>query len=94
MDTLIHADIFFFISTIALVFISLALIIALMYLIKILRNVSEVSEKVKEESMEIIDDVKHLRHDIKHEGFRLGSLFSFFTTLFKRSRRKKHEKET
>jgi ABC-type bacteriocin/lantibiotic exporter with double-glycine peptidase domain len=93
MDTLIHADIFFFISTIALVFISLGLVIAIIYLIKILRDVSEVSHKVKEESIEIIDNVKTLRTDIKREGFRFASLLSFFTAMFKKRRRSKKEKE-
>jgi len=58
MDTLIHADIFFFVSTIALIFISLGIIVALIYIIKILRNVSDVSSKVKDESTEILSDIK------------------------------------
>jgi hypothetical protein len=90
METLIHADIFFFISTIALVLISIGIIIALVYLIRILRNVSDVSDKVKEESTEILSDIKELRTDIKKEGFRMSYVSRFFAKLFgKRSRSKK-----
>lgn len=91
MNTLIHADIFFFISTIALVFISLGLIISLVYIIKILRNVSDVSDKVKDESTEILADIKEMRTDIKKEGFKLRYVSSFFSRLFgRRAKSKKH----
>ncbi len=97
METLIHADIFFFISSIALVLVSIGLIIALVYVIKILRNVSDVSDKVKEESGEIIDDLKSLRGSIKQEGFKMRQMSSFFTRLIGRRtkpvRTKKEEKE-
>jgi hypothetical protein len=90
METLIHADIFFFVSTIALVLITIGIVIALIYLIKILRNVSDVSEKVKVESSEIISDIKTLRTDIKKEGFRINYISKFFGKLFgRRSRSKK-----
>jgi hypothetical protein len=83
MDTLIHANIFFFISSIALVLVSVGIIIALVYVIRILRNVSAVSEKVKEESGEIIDDLKSLRGTIKQEGFKLKYFGTFFKRLLK-----------
>lgn len=91
MTTLIHADIFFFISTIALVLVSVGIIVALVYLIKILRNVSEVSDKVKEESAEIITDIRHLRSDMKREGFRMQHVGQFFARLFRRRVRSKRD---
>ena len=96
MDNLIHADIFFFISTIALVVVSVGLIIALVYVIKILRNVSEVSDKVKEESSEILDDLKSLRGTIKQEGFKLSYFGTFIKHLFSKPRKAKkvqHDEE-
>lgn len=91
MNTLIHADIFFFVSTIALIFISIGIAIALVYVIKILRNVSDVSDKVKDESTEILADIKELRGDIKKEGFRLHYVSNFFARLFgRRAKSKKH----
>ncbi|MBI5134194.1 MAG: hypothetical protein HZA81_02295 [Candidatus Taylorbacteria bacterium] len=67
-ESLIHADIFFFISTVALVLISIAIVVASVYVIKILRNVKEVTDKMNAESSEIISDLKKLRANLRDEG--------------------------
>lgn len=67
-ESLIHADVFFFISAIATVGISIGIIIALYYLIHILRNVREVSDKVKAEGGELIADLRKLRLALREEG--------------------------
>ncbi len=69
-DSLIHADIFFFISTIALVLISIGIVVVLVYVIKILRNVGEVTDKIKLESGEIVADLKQLRASLRDEGMK------------------------
>lgn len=83
-NSLIHADIFFFISTIALVVVSIGLIIALVYSIKILKNVSDISAKVKEEGERIVSDVRELRHVLRNEGLKwkgvAGLIRGFFGT--------------
>ncbi|MBX4197880.1 hypothetical protein KW782_00930 [Candidatus Parcubacteria bacterium] len=84
METLIHADIFFFITTIAVVLISIGIIVAIVYIIKILRTVSHVSDKVKEESEEILLDLKHLRGNVKSQGFRWSYVKQFIRSIFKR----------
>lgn len=96
MNTLIHADIFFFISTICFILVTIALIIVLVYVIKILRDVSELTRKVKEESIEIIDDVRALREDIETKGFGISRLVKFFGKLYlkrRRSARKRQREE-
>lgn len=89
METLIKADIFFFVSTIVLVLISIGVIISLVYVIKILRNVTDVSKRVKEESAEIITDIHDLRGNIRHEGFKMGFILRFFKRLFGRGNKSK-----
>lgn len=89
MDTIIHADIFFFVSTIALVVITLGLIVALVYIIKILRTISNVSEKVKDESDEILADIKNLRGTIKRQGFGLRNVTELIKMVFGRKKSKK-----
>lgn len=88
MNSLIKADIFFFVSTIALVVISIGIAIALVYLIRILRNVKDVSEKVKEEGTEIVNDVRAFRSDVKKEGFRVGKFAGLMRRIFGRGRKK------
>ncbi len=89
METLIHADIFFFISTIALIIISIGLVIAVIYVIKILHNIFHVSEKVKEGSDEILSDIQNLRADVKTQGFRVQYVMGFIKSLFGRGRSRK-----
>ncbi len=47
MDTLVKADVFFFISAIATVILTLLFIVALYYLIRILKDFSEISDTLK-----------------------------------------------
>ncbi|MBA3551133.1 hypothetical protein H0W32_02920 [Patescibacteria group bacterium] len=89
METLIHADIFFFASTIALVLVTIGLAVALVYIIKILRTVSKVSDKVKDESDEIIADIKNLRGNIKQQGLGLRNVKEVIKMVFGKNRSKK-----
>jgi hypothetical protein len=85
MDTLIHADIFFFVTTIVVVIVGVALTVALIYLAKILSDVKEITKQVKEETILFREDVKGLRGDIKKEGFRVERLMMFLKNLFKKT---------
>lgn len=83
MDTLIHADVFFFVTTIAVVVVGIAFTVVLVYLAKILRDVKEVTEQVKEETILFRRDIADLRGDVKKEGFRAQRIFMFFRNFFK-----------
>jgi hypothetical protein len=88
MNTLIHADIFFFVTTIVVVVIGIALTIALVYLAKVLSDIKIVTQQVKEETILFRDDIAELRGDIKKEGFRAERLFMFFRNIFRRTEAK------
>jgi len=68
MNTLIKADIFFFITTIAIVLLTVVAIVVAIYVVRILRDIKNLSEKVKIEGGEIIDDVASARENIKKES--------------------------
>ncbi|MEK7579027.1 MAG: hypothetical protein AAB460_00635 [Patescibacteria group bacterium] len=53
MDTLLKADIFFVVATVALVVIAIVLCVALLYLIRILRTAAFLSERIKEQALHI-----------------------------------------
>ena len=84
----IHADIFFFISTIALVLISIGIVIVLIYVIRILRNVDEVTDKIKVESAEIVSDLKKLRESLRDEGLKWRHVVDLVRTFFMRKAKK------
>lgn len=94
METLIHADIFFFVSTISLVVITIGFAWALVYLIRILRNVRDISDKAKIESDEIVSDIRSFRKAVKEEGLKWKSISALIRSFFtlKMARGKKHRK--
>jgi hypothetical protein len=87
-QSLIHADVFFFISTIALVIISAGLGVAIFYLIKILRNVREFSDKAKEEGFEMLSDLKKLRAGLRDEGIKWKHVATLVRSFFGRKAEK------
>jgi hypothetical protein len=68
MQTLVHADIFFFISTIALVVLSILVAIGLYYALGILRDVRKVAARLEKASQDIEKDLDTLRSKVKAEG--------------------------
>jgi hypothetical protein len=88
-ETLIHADIFFFVTTIIVILIGLGIIVALYYIIRILRAIDFISKEVKGETVEIIEDVRTFRTSMKEDGIRLKPFLALFKSLFKRTQGKK-----
>ncbi len=89
METLMKADIFFAVTTIAIALIAVVLVVALVYLILFLRDVTYISKRVKEESDEILQDVSALRLSLKSEGSKVRNILGFVTTLFHRTKKRK-----
>ena len=92
MDTLIKADIFFLVTTIAVIVIGIGISVGVVYMIRILRDMKYISNKIKDESDHIAEDLELLRMRVREEGFRLGHILSFFKAIFKKNKKKKAEK--
>lgn len=88
MDAFAKSEIFFFVTTIAIVCISIVLFIAIVYLIRILRDVRFLSQKAKEEGGELIKDVGEFRTKVKKEGLRLVDMTGILKRFFTRKRKK------
>lgn len=71
-----QSNIFFFVTTIAIIIISLLITIALIQLIRILRTVKEVSDTFKVEGKNIIQDISGLRSSLKEKGQTISSLIT------------------
>jgi hypothetical protein len=78
MTEIMKSDIFFVVSTGAVVAVTLFLIVALIYLIKILRNAQKLSERAREEGEALLQGVGQVR----------GNLVRFITGLFARKKKK------
>lgn len=82
------SDIFFFITSIAVVIATILLGIAAAYLIRILRNVEDISQKAKDEAGLIKEDISELRQNIKTEGAKIKHFTNFFNKLKGRKKTK------
>lgn len=94
METLIKADIFFFITSIFVVFLAVGFGVALMYIIPILRDMRHLSALAREKGDEFADDLDDLRTAVKEEGMKARSILDYFLGLFMRRQkvvRKKKE---
>lgn len=60
MDTLVHADVFFFITTIAVIAITSFLVVALFYIVEILKNFRDISATLKQGVKGASDGVENL----------------------------------
>lgn len=91
----LHANIFFVITSIAVVLFTLLLCIALYHVIKIIRSIRRIVERVEEGSEVIAEDMEQLRSFVL-EGSLVSQVISFFmasrpmATRRRRSTRTKH----
>lgn len=87
MVELLHADIFFFVTTIAVLVLLILVSIALIYLIRFLRDIRYVARRAREESDLLSEDLANLRVAVRKEGFKAIHVARFFRSVFGSSRR-------
>lgn len=69
MNDFIQMDIFFLVTTVAVIFVGVMITTALFYVIRILRSVERITQNVSEESDLIREDISHLRARVRADGF-------------------------
>ena len=89
METLIHADIFFFITTIWVVIISAVLVIILWNVAYIVNDLRHISRKIREGSDALSEDLHDLRTVIHTEGANFNNIWKYFKRLFSHRQRSK-----
>ena len=90
MDTLIHADIFFFIATIWMIIISVIFVVILWNIARILNDARHISRKIREGSDVVSEDLREWHAAIREEGANAKHLWKYFKNLF--SHRQNHKK--
>ena len=84
MDSLIKSDVFFFITSIAVVLITLLLAALLVYGISILHTVRGISKQVKHEAELITQDIHDARDYARGTGFSLMGVVAMFKSIIAR----------
>jgi len=80
-------DVFFYVTTIAVVILTLLLAALIIYIIKISRDIKYISQKAKSEADLISQDLSDLRENVKGKGIKLKYLWSFFDNLRNKSKK-------
>ena len=93
MDKLVHADIFFFITTCAIVLLTIIFAVVLVYGIFVAKNVLYIVKKIKEESDNISGDIAHARQKIREQGMKVASYVAFFKSLVNFGSERKSKKK-
>ncbi len=88
MDEFLKMDIFFFVTTVAVVVLVYFAAFVLWRLERVLKNIEHISEQVAAESDVVRQDLVELRSDIKQGKGRLKSLFGFLSKFGKRTSKK------
>ena len=88
MAEVLQANIFFFITSVAVIVFTALLCVALYYVIKILRAVRNIVDRVDTGSETIAEDISQLRSYLA-EGSLISQVIGLFVKTKRKSRRKK-----
>ncbi len=80
-SSLIHADIFFFITSVVVIVFGILICIALIYIVRILKNAASLSDTVKKEGDAFAEDFSELREVYMTEGKKLAYFLQFLTKI-------------
>lgn len=81
MNPIIQANIFFFITSIAVILIAVLIVVLLIYIVLIVKDFRGVSRKIKEETDLIAMDIDSAREHIRQEGADVKSIFDYFKNM-------------
>jgi predicted Holliday junction resolvase-like endonuclease len=86
MESIVKSDMFFFVTTIAVIVLTLVLVVALSYIIRIASDIKYIAKRAKQETDEIADDLKSARETLKSKGKTIATILSSLWIL--RNKRK------
>jgi hypothetical protein len=92
MSDLLKMDIFFVVTTIAVVLLTLLVAIALYYVIRLLRTLDRIGEQIEEEAAALRADLNEVRSSAKKQGLKIKELATFFDRTAKRLLGKKRSR--
>ena len=84
MDSIVKSEIFFFITSIAVIVLSIGAAVVLVYAVRVLRDVDHVAKLVRDESDLIAKDVSRLRESAEEKGMEAGRFIKFIIKYFKK----------
>lgn len=80
METLIHADIFFFVTTLAVILIASLFAVVIIYIVRILNDFRYISRVVRKETDLLAGDIEEIREEVKRQGV-FGGISAMISAL-------------
>ncbi len=65
MDSVLKSDLFFFITSIAVVLVSAVLIVIMVYIVRIMRDIKDIASTLKQQTDALSDDIDEFRSKVK-----------------------------
>ncbi|KKS31665.1 MAG: hypothetical protein UU93_C0015G0004 [Candidatus Amesbacteria bacterium GW2011_GWA2_42_12] len=93
MENIIQADIFFFITGIAVIIFTICAIVVMFYVIRILRDMKIISKTMLRESDNLANDIEFVREAVRSEGAKVRTVADFFLGLFNRRQKEVKKKK-
>lgn len=84
MNEFLKMDIFFVVTTVAVIAVAILLVFVLWKIARILKNVEHISEQVSAETDAVREDLANMRSEVKEGKGRIKSLLGFFKKAAKR----------
>ena len=88
MEMVLQTNIFFFITSIAVIIVTVLVVIGLFYILSILRNIKDISNKAKRGSEILAEDFSIIHNKVKKNDFKIGHVVDFFIQLIPMKRRR------
>ena len=92
METLIQADVFFFISSVSLMAITTLILLILFQITKILAQIREFLESITHGTQALADDLGQVRSKLNEKGLMTGMIISIMAAIMG-SKNKKGKQE-
>jgi precorrin isomerase len=92
MDPFLKMDVFFAVTTLAVVIVSALACLALLRLLSILKKVDELSSRAQEEGERILADIGEVRAGVRREALKAGQVLGLLGGLLAPGKRKKAKK--
>jgi hypothetical protein len=83
MNDILHANIFFFITSIVVVVLGILAIVGLYYILSILKNIRDITRRAERGSEILAADLEDFRENIREEGMRFRHVKKLFKSYAK-----------
>ncbi len=88
-DEFLQMHVFFFLTSLAVVVLTVLLALILYRVLRILKNVEHISKQVSDEADAVKEDIRYMREMVRREGMKAAHVFQFITSLGGRRAKRK-----